>query len=360
MQLEFVNYLLENIDAPTEGQHIPHPEDGLFESSAEALRNVEALREAIGKDGVVSIKWDGGIALFFGYTGAGKFFISDKYMYPAGYYAKSPEEWVHYDTQVKSSKRARPDLYAKIAEIWNGLHLDCGKNPGVYKGDLMAVGPEMQPQGNAFVFRPTTVTYTVPVNSPIGQLMSGKKGLVVVHTKDNAPWDGKTGLTNAGDVAVMGANAGANLKLNADPDPMHKVEAIIKQYGGEADSFLNGLNKTVRGKIRTYFNKKITGQTTDDILTWMATTKSSLTESASFPQYMEQNIRGYECLRLVWNAIYQFKLQLAAQLEPQVTGFSQSVGNNPGGEGFVVKTSAGLIKLVNRGAGGFGQAHFNR
>jgi hypothetical protein len=60
----------------------------------------------------------------------------------------------------------------------------------------------------------------------------------------------------------------------------------------------------------------------------------------------------------VWNAVYQFKENLASQLEQQVSGFSQTVNGHQGGEGFVVPTNAGLIKLVNRGQ--FGAAHFNK
>ena len=46
----------------------------------------------------------------------------------------------------------------------------------------------------------------------------------------------------------------------------------------------------------------------------------------------------------------------ASQLEKQVKGFSQTIQGQPGGEGFVVPTSAGLVKLVNRAQ--FGGAHF--
>lgn len=362
MKLDFVNFLVEDTVEATQGQHILHPEDAIFTGSAEALRILEAVKATIGKPGVASIKWDGGIALFFGYTGGGDFFISDKYMYPNGFYAKSPADWQRYDTTIKSTRTARPDLYPKIAAIWEGLKADCGNTKAIYKGDLMAFGTDLEPKNGEFVFKPTTVTYNVPVKSPIGSTLAGKAALVVVHTMDGKPWDGKTGLTNAGNVAVLSPNAGNKIGLNVDPDPKNTVQATIKRYGPAVDSFLGGLNKTLRGKIQTYFNKKITGQVKTGIVQWSLEPAQRLSrvQREQFPKYLEENADGYNALRTVWNAVYELKLKLAHELEQGVGGFTQSVAGHPGGEGFVLNTDAGLIKLVNRGAGGFGGAHFNK
>jgi hypothetical protein len=362
MNLSFIDFLVEDTVEATQGQHILHPEDAIFTSSADALRVVDAVKAAIGQDGVASIKWDGGIALFFGYTGGGEFFVSDKYMYPAGFYAKSPADWQRYDTQIKSTRRPRPDLYPKIAAIWEGLQSACGNTQAIYKGDLMAYGTDMEPKNGEFVFKPTTVTYEIPVKSSLGKLMAGKIAMVVVHTMNNKPWDGKTGLTNSGNVAIFSPNAGNKIALNIDPDPKNVTQAVIKRYGQEADSFLGGLNGTLRGKIKTYFNKKITGQTNVGILQWAMepAQKLSRIQQKQFPEYLEKNASGYNALRTIWNSVYQLKLKLTHELEGGVGGFKQTVAGNPGGEGFVLNTDAGLIKLVNRGAGGFGAAHFSK
>jgi hypothetical protein len=224
----------------------------------------------------------------------------------------------------------------------------------------MAFGSDMEPKNGSYVFRPTTVTYTVPGNSEIGKNMAGKVALVVVHTMNNNPLTENPVAHIPGNVAVISANAGNKLALKANPDPMNKLDAVITKYGPSADSFLGGLNKTLRGKVQTYFNKKITGQINQDIGTWIATQPMSRIQAEKFPAYLKENEREYECLRLIWNAIYQFKLQLTQQLDSGISGFSQNVGGNAGGEGFVLNTGAGLIKLVNRGAGGFGAAHFSR
>jgi hypothetical protein len=355
MKLAFIDTLFEA--APT---RIPHPEDSIFDGSQSAATYVRGLQEVIKNPGGVSIKWDGGIALFFGYNPAGEFFINDKYM-PDGYFAKSPKDWEIYDTTIKASKTARPDLYSKIALIWEGLKADV-TTPAVFKGDLMSVG-QLKPQKGMFVFSPTTVEYHVPVQSSMGQLIAGKVGIVAVHQMNGSPWDGKTGLANTGNVAILSPTAGIKFKLDEPVQLVGQANSALKQYGKLADEFLGGLQSVAKTAIQKYFNHKITQQTNEEIVPW-------LQKNISAPQYKKlvgenedgylyTNAQGFEALRAVWNAIYALKTNLAAQLEPQVQGFEQWTGGQKAGEGFVFNSrTAGMIKLVNRGV--FGTAHFNK
>jgi hypothetical protein len=368
MNLDFISVLLE---AEGAGPRIPHPEDAIFGGLSEVNKYLTGIEQVIQNPASTSIKWDGGIALFFGYTPGGEFFVSDKYMYPAGFYARSPADWQKYDTQVKASRQPRPDLYPKIELIWDGLRAAVTEQ-AVFKGDLMALGAEMTPNGKAFVFKPTTVTYTVPVKSPMGSAMEGKVAMIVVHSKGNAPWDGVSGLTNAGDVAVigpMGMPAGQKSKpftLNEPTRILKNAKRAVAAEGPRAEQFLAGLDGVSKAKIQTYFNKQITGQTKDPLDTWLSSPESN-TKPGTIKKlvgdgetgYLTVNAEGYQALADVWNAMYQLKNSIADQLEKQVAGFTQSINGQPGGEGFVSNTpGAGLIKLVNRGV--FGGAHFNK
>jgi len=362
MKLSFIDTLLT--EAADASPRIPHPEDSIFISSAEASKYVNALEEVIKNPGDITIKWDGGIALIFGHTPAGEFFINDKYM-PEGFFAKSPADWERYDTEIKKSRTARPDLYPKIAAIWEGLKADV-VGQGVFKGDLMAVNVSGKPLplvNGMYEFTPTTVTYRVPPNSPVGQIIKGKVGVVVVHQKDGSPWDGESGLANNGNVGIIAPKAGINFTLN---DPIQLSNAARKAVSGAegklADKFLSGLDGVARGLIQKYFNHKITAQTNEDIYTWLQknTNPKQVKNLVGENQggYLYRNQAGYTALMTVWNAIYAFKVNLADQLEKQVKGFEQSTAGQQSGEGFVVNTSIGLVKLVNRGV--FGAAHFNK
>jgi len=357
MKLDFINNMLTEADA---SPRIPHPEDAIFISQAEAQKYEKALEEAITNAQEISIKWDGGIALIFGYTPAGEFYINDKYM-PEGYYAKSPKDWQVYDTTIKKSRTPRPDLYPKIEMIWEGLKADVVER-GTYKGDLMSVGPTPVVDG-MYEFTPTTVKYRIPPKSPIGLLIGKKVGVIVVHQKDGAPWDGKSGLANNGNVAVIAPKAGLSFKLN---EPVQLLNAARKAVNGQpgslAEQFLSGMAGVARAAIQKYFNHKITAQTNEELADWLK--KNVNAKQYQFlvgdnnNGYLIENEAGLKALTDTWNAVYQLKENLAAQLEKQVEGFSQTVAGNPGGEGFVVPTSVGLIKLVNRGQ--FGAAHFNK
>jgi len=352
--LEFISTLFEAAASP----RIPHPEDAIFDGGPEAKRYIDALKNVIANPGGVSIKWDGGIALVFGYDPNGHFFINDKYM-PAGFYAHSPADWEKYDTEIKKSKTARTDLYPKLGDIWAGLKQSVTEQ-GVFKGDLMWTG-QLQPQNGVFVFKPTTVEYHVPVNSSIGKLIAGRVGGIVVHQYNGAPWDGQTGLANNSNVTIISPTAGLKFSLN---EPMQLVNAAEKAKNliPAAEQFLMGMDKTAQAAIKTYFNKKITGQTNDDLTTWIATNVSGVQARKLLGDnndgYLYNNAQGYEALRAVWNAVYQLKVNLADQLEKQVQGFEQWTGGQKAGEGFVVNTPDGLVKLVNRGV--FGAAHFNK
>lgn len=352
--LEFISTLFEAAASP----RIPHPEDAIFDGGPEAKRYIDALKGVIKDPGGVSIKWDGGIALVFGYDPNGQFFINDKYM-PAGFYAHSPQDWEKYDTEIKKSKTARTDLYPKLGDIWEGLKQSVTKQ-GVFKGDLMWTG-QLKPVNGVYIFKPTTVEYHVPANSSIGRLIAGRAGGIVVHQYNGAPWDGQTGLANNSNVTIISPTAGLKFSLN-EPTQLVGAAEKAKSFIPAAEQFLMGMDKTAQAAIKTYFNRKITNQTNEELTTWIASNVSGAQAKKLLGDnndgYLYNNAQGYEALRAVWNAVYQLKVNLADQLEQQVQGFEQWTGGQKAGEGFVVNTPNGLVKLVNRGV--FGAAHFNK
>ena len=352
--LEFISTLFEAAASP----RIPHPEDAIFDGGLEAKRYIDALNSVIKNPGGISIKWDGGIALMFGYDPNGQFFINDKYM-PAGFYAHSAADWEHYDTQVKKSKTARSDLYPKLDALWAGLQKSVTEK-GVFKGDLMWTGV-LKPVKGQFVFRPTTVEYRVPVKSTLGSIISGKVAGIVVHQYNGSPWDGKTGLANNSNVAIISPTAGIKFTLK-QPTKLVAAAEKAKAMIPAAEQFLLGMDGVARASIKTYFNKKITSQTSEDLYTWVAANSNPAQQKKLLGDnrggYLYRNAKGFEALRTVWNAVYLLKVNLAEQLEQQVQGFEQWTGGQKAGEGFVVNTAEGLVKLVNRGV--FGAAHFNK
>jgi hypothetical protein len=358
MLLEFIEYIEEAITGRT-----PHPEDAIFMSSSAALQQVQSLKGVIANPSNLTIKWDGYPAIIFGRLPNGKLGMADKYMFDRGVLVTSPEEWQQYDTQ-KASGGLRGTLYEAAAALWPGLNLAC-EAAGYYWADLMYAG-QLQPQKGVYAFKPNLVEYQVDVNSALGKIIGNSVGGVVVHQYFNeigsqpVQWNGK-GLKNVpGGVAIINPTAGNKFSLKTPVQLERNAVAAVEKYGSHVDELLAQLPQTTRDKIKTYFNKKITGQTTQELHDWLQNqisakqynilvgteyngilfgknTKDEVTESL-----------GYAGLKAIWNSIYAFKQNLAKQLAAQVTGIKEYVNGQPAGEGFVFPTSSGLVKIVDR------------
>ena len=353
----FSDYLVEAIG---DGPRIPHPEDAILQGASKAMDYALALEEIVQNPQAGTIKWDGGIALYFGRNQQGQFFMTDKYMPAKGVYPTSPQGWRDYDAGRGAN---RADLYAKIETIWPGLAKSVGNTTGVFKGDLMVIDPSgLKPVNGNFVFEPTTVTYTVPENSPLGNLLKNKVALIVVHEFDGKPWDGKTGLANVSNVAVIPPNLGQTFSLpNAQAllKMVKSAEVVISQQGKKAEEFLLGMDNVARGLLGKYLNQLRTQQTKEVFSQWLLANANKKQQTNLVGDgktgYVIANKAGLDAVYSIWNAVFKAKVAIVNAYEAQVKGFTQQTAAGPGGEGMVFPTSHGLIKLINPN---FGISHF--
>jgi len=353
MKLDFIDNIL--VEARAGAQ--PHPEDSIFDGAQAATQALQSLQYVIKNPGSVTIKWDGFPALIFGCVRDGRFTVQDKYMFDAKFFADSPAKWQEYDSK-KASGKLRPDLYAKLANIWKGLEAAVGSSPGFFWGDLLW-SDQLPVQDGVYEFKPNVVDYRVPANTELGKLIGRSVGGIVVHqyfASDNAApqqWNGK-GLVMNGSVVILTPNAGIKFRLN-DPVQLTKAASrAVTQYGQLAESFLAELPGVVRQALQKYCNKKITGQTAEDLGPWLQHNVSAkqfnfLVGTDGQDGYLVREGNGLKALFAIWNSLYALKANLADQLEQQVQGIEQSVNGKPAGEGFVFNTPTGLVKLVNRG-----------
>lgn len=361
---------------PKKDPRIPHPEDAIFlQGSAGAARQIAALSAAVSNAKNITIKWDGKPALIFGYLPDGTFTVVDKYMWDADFPARSPQDWIRYDQQ-KASGKSRPDLYPKIQAIWPGLKAAV-KAPGFYWGDLLWAG-ELRPVNGQYVVQPNTVKYTIDANSELGKTIPNTTGGVVVHQKFDqfgAPkaqvWNGQGLETVPGGVDIVRPNLGLAFALTPQPKLEAAAKSAVATYGATVDDMLNNIPMSARAQLQTYFNQRITGGTTLSLPNWLRTKASGATQKILLgyntkdangsDQYVpglliaadkKGNIKptaAYQGLEKIWSSIYNYKLSLAQQLESQIKGIQQSTADTPEGEGFIVPTAQGLVKLVNRG-----------
>lgn len=359
MSKTFSDYLAEAIG---DGPRIPHPEDSVLQGSAVAAKFLGAFDEIVNKPQNFTIKWDGGIALYFGRNEQGQFFITDKYMPAKGVYPTSPQGWRDYDANRGAN---RADLYDKIEAIWPGLEQSVTAKTGAFKGDLMAIGQDdMTPKNGAFHFGTVTVQYGVPVQSFLGRLMTNKVALIVVHEYAGRPWDGRTGLVNNSNVAVVPPNLDLKFSLTDRTSVIALINAAKAELGNSKnliDQFLAGLDNPAIVLIGRYLNQLRTQQTKDEIAHWLQNNANKKQFNNLIGDgktgYLIKNKAGLDALYSLWNSMFKIKEAIVLSLESQVQGFTQTTSAGPGGEGFVFPTSVGLVKLINPN---FGKAHFGK
>jgi len=358
MLLEFLDYIKESITGRT-----PHPEDAIFINSSFARQQINGLKSVIANPSNLTIKWDGYPAIIFGRLENGKLGMADKYMFDRGVLVTTPEEWQQYDAQ-KAKGGLRGTLYDAAAQLWPGLNA-ATKEPGFYWADLMYVG-KLIPQQGVYSFKPNLVEYQVDVNTPLGKLIANSVGGIVVHqyfkNVGDTPvqWNGR-GLQNIpGGVAIISPTANNKFTLKTPVQQQKAAETALAKYGQVVDELLGSLPQTTRDKIKTYFNKRITGQTNQELHDWLQTQISVKQfnylvgadyNGVLFAQDKQGEIvesPGYTGLKTIWNAIYAFKQNLAQQLETQVVGIKEYINGQPAGEGFIFPTPNGLVKIVNR------------
>ena len=70
-------------------------------------------------------------------------------------------------------------------------------------------------------------------------------------------------------MAILTPSANIKFALN-DPIQVHKAAAsAVKKYSTVADKFLSGLDDKGRQALKQYANKRVTGQTTQELVDWL-------------------------------------------------------------------------------------------
>lgn len=346
--------------------HVEHPEDLIFDiGSRGATQGLQAIVNTVKNPNVVTIKWDGYPALVFGTGMDGKFIIADKHMFnkaDGSGHVTSPKAFQQYDIARGID---RSQLHQIIATIWPGLQKSYSGS-GFYWGDLL-FSQQLQDENGLYKFKanPNGITYTVEVDSEIGQLITGKVGGIAVHqylppqatnVQQAQLLNGSIGqLTNNSNVAVIPAKMPTTPKLKFSPADVAKIQQVISQAGDAADTWLlqapAGTKSAFPAMCKVYINKKIvSGNLTNlvgDFYKFFETRPMSDGIRIKLTEHFKQNEAGIKGAFLIWMAIYNAKMKIVTQLDKAaeaspVKGYLQDGTQTQ--EGFV----ANGVKFVNR------------
>jgi hypothetical protein len=361
----------ESFMIEAEGARIQHPEDLIYwEGSKGAKKAINALSKTIKNPSTISVKWDGSPAIVFGVDESGNFILTDKSGFIAKGYngkAKSADELekMFKDRATKSAEKkgTKPDFsFAKtMGSIFDKFKSSFPSGvKGYFKGDLLYTSKPTKENGE-FVFKPNITTYKIPVNSDLGKQIQNSEVGIVIHSfsslegKNKDPKDFKFNPKSG--VLVMPPTV---LKTSPKTNEA-KVNSIAREISSKSSDIDNLLNQ----------NNLRTSKISDfpDLLYKFANSKGSdfknlnskefvkfiekdpsinQNKKAAILNYVKQNPKGLDSVFAASREIADVKNDIVSQLDAQDTGVKASVGNINGGEGYVVSSPDGLIKLVNR------------
>ena len=363
-------------DILLEDARIHHLEDFVLWDGSQGAREAVTALSNINKNlKSVTIKWDGAVGVIFGRDPNGEFIFTDK----AGFVAKG------YDGRVTNaddlgamiqnrakdvSKAEDYKIFAdKMKSVFPVVQAATPEDlEGYYKADILYFS-QPQLQNNVYKFKPNVVTYSVKADSVLGKKIARSEVGIVIHSKineqgvaQNMPED----LEFRGSKLLVVPPVTVSEPVTVDDAALDQVKALLSQHSQDIDSVLDR-NKLSTMKVSdfaqilyTYVNNKVLKGESDlgrDFVKWLTMTSAvSRNKQGKIVDYVKQEVKGFNALWKVFVGIQMAKDAVIRQLDSQQSDVTASMNDQPGGEGYVVQTAKGPIKLVNRA--GFSKQNF--
>lgn len=363
-------------DILLEDARIHHLEDFVLWDGSQGAREAVTALSNINKNlKSVTIKWDGAVGVIFGRDPNGEFIFTDK----AGFVAKG------YDGRVTNaddlgamiqgrakdvSKAADYKIFAdKMKSVFPVVQTATPEDlEGYYKADILYFS-QPQLQNNVYKFKPNVVTYSVKADSVLGKKIARSEVGIVIHSKINEQGVAQSmpeDLEFRGSKLLVVPPVTVSEPVTVDDAALDQVKALLSQHSQDIDSVLDR-NKLSVMKVSdfaqilyTYVNNKVLKGESDlgrDFVKWLTMTSAvSRNKQGKIVDYVKQEVKGFNALWKVFVGIQMAKDAVIRQLDSQQSDVTASMNDQPGGEGYVVQTAKGPIKLVNRA--GFSKQNF--
>jgi len=358
-----------------DGPRIQHAEDVIFwEGSAGAIRALDLLDSLSTEEGkgATTIKWDGSPAVVFGRDEDGSFVFTDKSGFGAKGYdgkAKTPEQLRDIFVKIRRLDKGK-DVSPTYREFANNMafafpHFEKSvplDHRGYFFGDLLYYNTPPIVDGK-YEFKPNIVTYRVEPQSKIGKKIGDSVASVVIHREIDFEGN-KNPIKNfdifEGDELLVVPPVVVQKPVEIDTSDIEQLKNYIKSNASSIDKMLN--TETLRARklsnfaeiLYSYLNSKVdTGLTGlgGDFLAWVTERPSrrlSDSKKRNIYQYVSENQDGFVALWQIVSETMAVKDSIILQLEEQEAPIKASIGDMAGGEGYVVASAKGDIKLVDR------------
>ena len=373
----FLNKLVGSVEREgnqlDEGARIQHAEDVIFwegsKGAARALESLKSLEKGGHKN--LSIKFDGSPAIIFGRDEVtGEFILTDKSGFSAKGYDGKSRSGKDLQKMILNRKTSRgleiPDSYKAFSKnmrmIFDLYEKAVPKDhTGFFKGDLLYFNTPDK-AGKDWVFTPNMVTYKVAVDSEIGQKIGRSISGVVIHNEvsmdgNDSPLSIDANSYFQSDKVLVFPPVLVQKPPTVNNEQIKHLQASISKNANFIDDILNKDNlvnlklSDLPNVFYTYTNSKVdTGMDNlgKDFLQWLGTSKVSEPKKRKIKDYIREHRQGFAALWTIVKEIQEVKDDIIDQLDNQDAEVRASIGDMPGGEGYVLKHPDGPMKLVNR------------
>ena len=343
---------------------IEHLEDLVFEKGSRGIQEAIAIIEHAAENTAktTTVKWDGKPAIIFGRNESGEFVLTDKSGFTAKGYDGRATNVAQLANIMNQRGSGRGELIAIYEKLFPLLRAATPENfKGYVQGDLLYTEAPQEISGN-YEFKPNVVEYRIPIDSKLGQLITGTEVGVAIHTRY------KTADSDAEAIGNLKLNPVPGLLLiepsvkdiqNVKPESQRvkQLKQLVRAKGPAIDGLFNPAELRAAGitdlpqLCKRYINSRIDTNYENllpDFGAWLQknTTPRKFNNIVEYLQSPRSNMDGITSAFTAFLGLHDLKMNMLQQLDLQ----------QPGQEGWVLATPAGRAKLVNR----FGFSAANR
>ena len=343
---------------------IEHLEDLVFEKGSRGIQEAIAIIEHAAENTAktTTVKWDGKPAIIFGRNESGEFVLTDKSGFTAKGYQGRATSVAQLANIMNQRGSGRGELIAIYEKLFPLLRAATPENfKGYVQGDLLYTQAPREISGN-YEFKPNVVEYRIPIDSKLGQLITGTEVGVAIHTRY------KTADSDAEAIGNLKLNPVPGLLLiepsvkdiqNVKPESQRvkQLKQLVRAKGPAIDGLFNPAELRSAGitdlpqLCKRYINSRIDTNYENllpDFGAWLQknTTPRKFNNIVEYLQSPRSNMDGITSAFTAFLGLHDLKMNMLQQLDLQ----------QPGQEGWVLATPAGRAKLVNR----FGFSAANR
>lgn len=380
-------------------KHLQHIEDEIINNGEaggkDAIRILRYMGDFLtGKSGPgvkVTTKWDGAPAIICGIDPEdGRFFVGNKSVF-----AKENPKICKEKSDIEKFYKDSPGLASKLYDCLKYLP-PCVKT-GILQGDLMFTNDKREEtidKVRYITFRPNTITYAAPIDSPLGREIGSKSLGIVFHTKYTGKSLKESDLSSSFHITdkdyiespqvwiekatftdISGVSSFSTQEKSKYDSAVNKAEGSLKQCRGILQKIQSG-KKTLQidTEFKKFFNSYVKngqnippverafrefahhmGKEYDKVISKNKTLKGQAEKAGSFinaVDFLTENKREISMLIATYMNIQAAKLMLVDKMK-KVSSLSLFVAKGSKyeattPEGFVAIAGNRVVKLIDR------------